>query len=285
MKKQLIVAVLIFCIASVIFIGLARAQTTVLPGVNLGDDYEYTTYGYWSSTNSYASIPSDLVTANQTQAIEVRISAVNDTFVTSFTATYYTNGQPSAVRGDLNIQTGDVTNQPWPAIIGANLTSGELIHPLGTDGITINDTTTFEGRPTNEILITQYNSTSGLTDTVDRLFDQQTGMLVKEVDTETDDGTVSGYTSTSALTTLIASSPWNPQPVTITTQPPTTSSSGTSPHSSSDWIYYVTIAAVAVVVVVVAFLMLHNRQTAGRRKARRPAQYQPPPPPPPPPPK
>jgi len=215
MNKQLIVATLLICLVSLMVVGTARAQTTVTPGVNVGDDYWYTTSSYWTSSNASASIPQDLVTANQTLSFEVRISDTNDTYVTTFTAIYYTSGNPDAARGALNIQTGAVTDAGFPAIIGANLTAGDLIHPLGSDGITINQTVSMNGRPTNQIYISYYNQTDGVTSSADRYFDKQTGILVQETDSDVDDGTVSGSTSTSILTTTLRSSPW--APVTVPT--------------------------------------------------------------------
>lgn len=268
MKKQLIVGVLVFCVVTIMFIGFVRAQGLVLPGVSLGQDYQYRTYGYWTSTNAQSSIPSDLVVANQTQAIEVRIGDTNITSVSTFTATYYTFRQPYAAMGSLNIETGNATGQPWPAIIGANLTQGDIIHPLGSDGIKINETTAYQGRAANEIIISHYNMTSGITDTVDRFFDQKTGMLVKEVDTQTDDGSVSGSTYTSQITTLIASSPWNRQPINLMTQQPTGAGTNTpESNSGGNWTYYIAIVAVIIVAVAaIILLMLRKRQTVGRRK-------------------
>ena len=288
MKRQLIVSLLLVCIASMVIAPTLKAQTTVSPGVKLDDDYWYTTYGTWTSIPPSSPAP-NIVDANQTQAIEVRISTINGTVVNTFTASYYSSGNPEAGPGSIDLQTGNETGTPWPAIIGANLTTGDLIHPSGLDGITINDTTTFQGRPADEIIFSFYNSTTGLTDTTDRLFDQQTGMLVKEVDTEIDDGSVSGSTSTSILTTLIYSSPWDPASASAlnalitsatTTNNGSTSTTSTGNSGSSGWIYDVTIAAVVIVVAgVVAFLFMRSRRSIVRRK---PHTHLPPPPPPPP---
>ena len=143
----------------------------------------------------------------------------------------------------------------------------------------------FQGRPADEIIFSFYNTTTGITDITDRFFDQQTGMLVKEVDTETDDGSVSGSTYTSALTTLVYSSPWDPAqtlPITTATTPTngSTSTTSTGNSGSSGWIYDVTIAAVVIVVAgVVAFLFMRSRRSTVQRK---PHTHLPPPPPPPP---
>jgi hypothetical protein len=221
MKKRLIAIMLLLCLAvlTVTLVETARAQSYI-PGVQLGDDFYFSTYSYWSSTDAYASIPSDLVTANQTLAIEVRISDANQTTVTTFTASYYTNANPVAARGTVNILTGDTTDGGFPAILAANLTAGQLIHPSGSDGITINDTLTMNTRPTNHIGISVYNATSGVTATNDRYFDQVTGMLVQEIQTQVDSGAVSGTSTTIKITTQIKSSPWNPQNVPVPEFPP-----------------------------------------------------------------
>jgi len=215
MKKGLIVLTLLLCFGAfaVTIVGTVRAQTSVTPGVHIGDDYFYTTYSNWVSSNSYDSIPTDLQTVNQTISVELRISDVNDSFVTTFTATYLPNNQPEAARGTVNVNTGAITDGGFAAIIGANLNAGQIIHPQASDGIYINQTTTMGGRATNEIYISVYNATSGITSTSDRYFDQATGVLVQEVESSVDDASVSGYTSSSSVTMILKSSPWNEQTV------------------------------------------------------------------------
>ena len=110
-----------------------------------------------------------------------------------------------ATRGDTNVQTGATTDGGFAAIIGANLNAGDLIHPLGSDGIVVNQTVTINGRLTNRIYITIYNDTTGVTSSVDLYFDRETGMLVDETDSSVDDGSVSGTTSTSIVTTQLES--------------------------------------------------------------------------------
>ncbi len=280
MNKQLIVITLLFCLASLMVIQAARAQPTLLPGVVPGEEFTYLTSSYWTSANAYTSIPQDALSANQTQSIEVIISDANDTYITTFTATYYYSGMPSAYRGSVDIQTGGTVGSPWPAVIAANLTAGDLIHPLGSDEITINQTLTMNGRVTNQIYFNIYNATNGITTSVNRYFDQQTGMLVKEVDSSVDDGSVSGYTSTDAESTTLEYSPWNPAPLPTATPKPNVTS---NPTANPGWIYAV-VVAVVVVVVIGALLLLRKQQNSGRRKRRENVRFKPPPPPPPPPP-
>ena len=212
MKKGLIVLTLLLCLtAFTITIVDVHGQTTlVTPGVHAGETYIYTTFSTWTSSNAYDSIPAQLQSANQTQAIEVRISNANDSFVDTFTATYYYNQQPSAGRGSTNVNTGEYSDAGFAAIIGANLNQGQYIHPLAADGIYINQTKTGpDGRPVNEIIISVYNATIGVTSTSDRLFDQATGMLTYDLESTVDGGTISGTTSTEAITVQLKSSPWN----------------------------------------------------------------------------
>jgi hypothetical protein len=216
MRKGLIVLTLLLCLtAFTITLVNVHGQTTLAaPGVKPGEAYIYTTFSTWSSSSAYDSIPAELQSINQTQAIEVRISNANDSFVDAFTATYYYNQQPSAGRGSTNVNTGAVSDSGFAAVIGANLNQGQSIHPLAADGIYINQTKTgSDGRPVNEIIISKYNATIGVTSTSDRYFDQATGMLTYELESTVDGGTISGTTSTESITVQLKSSPWNPQTV------------------------------------------------------------------------
>jgi hypothetical protein len=219
MNKRLIAITLLLCFAALTVTGIntSKADQSFIPGVIVGDNFWYTQYSRWTSSDAYASIPPDLVTANKTAYTEVRMSDVNATTVTTFTAYYYTDKTQTALRGTTNIITGSVTDGGFPAIIAANLTAGQIIHPSGSDGITINQTTTRDSRQTNRIYITFYNATNGITVSDDRYFDQITGMLVEEIVSQSDGGAVSGTTEMQSLTTSIASSPWDPHTIT----PPT----------------------------------------------------------------
>lgn len=215
MKKGLIVLTMLLCLAAfaVTVVGNVRAQTSVTPGVHQGDNFFWTTYSNWISSNPYDSIPTDLQSVNQTISIELRVGEVNDSYVNTFTATYYPNQQASGERGTVNVNTGEVTDGGFVALIGANLNTGEIIHPQGSDGIYINQTTSWGGRPAVEIYISVHNATSGYTSSDDRIFDQATGIIEYEVQSSVDDGSVSGYTSTSSVTMTLRSSPWNEQTV------------------------------------------------------------------------
>jgi hypothetical protein len=209
MNKRMITITLIVCLASLIVLNTIRAQT-VTPGVTPGQTYTYRVTSHWSSSDAYARIPQDLLDINNTDTIEVRISNVNETSVNTFTATYFNNGTgPIAARGTVNVQTGESTGG-FVAIIGGDLAAGQRIHPAGSDTITINYTSsrTYESGPrqTNEIQIIVRNATAGATSTVDRFFDQVSGMLVESTESSQTDSPAS---SSSVTWRIISSNAWS----------------------------------------------------------------------------
>jgi hypothetical protein len=200
-KKLWIAAFLVVLLSSTMFgTSLVKALT---PGVGIGDSFTYGLTVSWNSNDQYASIPSDLIALNQTKSIEVRISNVTDSNVTTFLATYLKNGTAFADRGTINLDTG-LSDGGFVAIIAANLTAGGLVHPLGTDRVIINETVLKSyasgSRETNHIRIEYYNATAGLDQSVDRYFDQQTGMLVEEHDVTTETTTTANATTTTTTT-------------------------------------------------------------------------------------
>jgi hypothetical protein len=184
LKNKLLAVGLILCIASLTLIGLVKAQT-ITAGVGPGNVYDYHVSSYWSTSDSYSSIPSDLVDVNKTTHIEVRISDVNATNIATFAAYYFNNDTQYPTRGNINFYTG-TSYGDFVAIIASNLNAGDLIHPSGSDGITIKDTSTrnYESgsRSVNHVQQSQTNSTTGITATRDLYFDKETGMLVEEID-------------------------------------------------------------------------------------------------------
>jgi hypothetical protein len=184
LKNRLLAVGLILCIASLALIGNVKAQT-ITAGVSAGNVYDYHVSSYWTSSDSYASIPSDLSDVNKTQHVEVRISSLDGTTINTFTATYFLNGTAVPTRGNVSLTTGE-GYYGFMGIIGANLNVGDTIHPSGSDGLTILDSATrnYESgsRQTNHVQIVNVNETAGYTATRDLYFDKATGMLVEQID-------------------------------------------------------------------------------------------------------
>jgi hypothetical protein len=185
-KRIATVALLVIFLSSIM---VASTRALILtPGVEPGLSFAYDVTAFWSSSDEYASIPSDLIEVNKTETFEVRIHNVTDSNVTTFIAVYYKNGTADSEYGLVNVDTGDSYGS-FAAIIAANLNAHDLIHPLGGDGITINETVTkaYESgnRETNRIVIESTNATTGVTGRVDRYFDKALGILVEEHETTT----------------------------------------------------------------------------------------------------
>lgn len=189
LNNRLLTAGLIVIIATLTIIGTAKGQT-IVPGLIAGDNFDYHITSYWTTSDSYASIPSGLSDINQTLHVEVRISTVNASNIDTFSAYYYSNGSAFSGRGNVNLLNG-TSYGDFVAIIGANLNAGDKIHPDGTDALTIKETVNrnYESgsRPTNHISVSVRNDTDGYTATRDQYFDQATGILVEETSrTDTD---------------------------------------------------------------------------------------------------
>jgi hypothetical protein len=186
MIKRLITAVLLLVFLSSTMVESTRALV-LTPGVEAGMMFAYDVTAFWSSSDEYASIPSELGDINQTKTFEVRISNVTDANVTTFAAVYFKNGTADSERGLVDVDTG-VSYGAFVAIIAANLSAHDVIHPLGADAITINETVikSYEGgnRETNRIITEYTNATTGTTGRVDRYFDKATGILVESHETE-----------------------------------------------------------------------------------------------------
>jgi hypothetical protein len=184
MIKKLFTAAFLLFFLSFTMSGIARAQVRT-PGVTVGDTFIYTTAAYWSSSDPLASVPSDVVSMNQTEYLRVGITGVDGSNVAIFTIWHYMNGTDSTSLGSVNINTGAVSGGSggfW-AILAANLSVNELIHPLGQDAITVSETVmrNYAGsdRETNHLIISYQNATEGATGRLDRYFDKQTGILVE----------------------------------------------------------------------------------------------------------
>jgi hypothetical protein len=185
-KRLFTVAVLLMLLSSVM---VASVRALVLtPGVEMSMVFCYDITASWSSSDEYASIPTEISDYNKTETFEVRISNVNGSNVGVFWAIYFKNESYFGEHGTVDVDTG-VGYGLFVAIIAANLNAGDLIHPLGDDGITINETVIkgYESgnRETNRILLEYYNATTGATERDDLYFDKAIGILVESHETVT----------------------------------------------------------------------------------------------------
>jgi len=183
LNNRLLAVCLILCISSLALVGTVQAQTITV-GVSPGMVFDYHVSSYWTSTDDYASIPEELRTMNETAHVEVRISETNSTHVLTATPYYFKNESQTMDRGIVNLYTGE--GYGFVAIIGANLNVGDILHPVGDDGLTILDVSTrnYESgaRETNHVRLVDNNATGGYIATRDYYFDKTTGILVEQID-------------------------------------------------------------------------------------------------------
>jgi hypothetical protein len=182
-NRVLLVVSAILCVILLVFAGFSQAQP-IASGVKGGMSFFYYISSYWSSSDTYASIPVNFLVINQTAFVEIRIGVVNATDVETNTMCYYNDGEVDFEKGNINLYTG--VSSGFAGIIGANLNVGDRIHPDGGDTLTILDTTTrnYESgaRVTNHVRIVDNNPEEGYRGTRDLYFDKETGVLVEQVD-------------------------------------------------------------------------------------------------------
>jgi hypothetical protein len=178
--------------------GTVQAQTSST--ASTVQSYKYKVTATWSSTDSSLSTPQNILDYQHTDYIEVRVDSTNVAYGTEDTlvAQFFNNGSgPIANSGTTNLNSGE-TQGGFAKLISPGLTQGQVIHTSASDGITINSTATrtYQSgtRATNEISLSGTNQTTGETATSDRFFDQQTGVLVQEIDTYTSSTSSSNIT-------------------------------------------------------------------------------------------
>jgi len=252
--NRLLAVSAILCVMLLAFAGFGQAQP-VVSGVKGGMSFFYHVSSYWSSTDTYASIPLNFLVINQTAFIEIRIGTVNATDVETNTMCYYTDGTVDFEKGNVNLFTG--VSSGFAGIIGANFNVGDRIHPDGNDTLTILDATTrnYESgaRATTHVRIIDNNPEEGYRGTRDLYFDKETGVLVEQVDqVET---TVAPITTTRLTWKLISVSNvagWKMPEVKYPVVSPT-SSPVSMLFEKSYWLFIVPLLLIIVGIVLVVY--------------------------------
>jgi len=196
----------------------ASAQIRAV-GVNVGDTFKYSFSVSWSSNNPTATPPQDLINENDTQRIQVAITAISGTNITGQMTFDYKNGTQTTEGGWVDINTGDGANLTQ-FISSANLAAGDSLYNSSSSA-TINDTVskTYSSgvRETNHLNVT--SAGGGMSTQTDFYWDKSTGILVDalfENVNQTD-----GFTITSSTDIQIISSDiW------------------TVPASNEDWVMF-----------------------------------------------
>jgi hypothetical protein len=182
------------------------AQTRTV-GVGVGNKFRYSVTISWTSDDPSATPPSALVDNNDTQWIEVNVTAISGTNITGQTTQQYKNGTEIIKDIWIDVNTGPSGNT-MPYVISANLAPGDSAYtsyPFNTSWI-INETVprTYLGgvRDTNHLNVTISSGTES--SPINMYWDKSTGVFeefLQEVTNKTGE-----YTATALLDFRIISS-------------------------------------------------------------------------------
>jgi hypothetical protein len=252
MIKKMVIAVCILFVLGISVVGLVFAQT-VTPGVSYGNVFTYSLSANWSSNQANITLPVDLGIYNNTVSYVVNITGTSGSTVLTSNTWSFTNGTKTTSSGYLDLSSGNSTGSGFPWIIGANLVAGDLLHPLGSDFLTINETVARSyssgERDANHVTWTYPASSSNPeTETVNLYADKSTGMLVELHDTTSSTNPNLSITITWTLVSTNVNG-WVISGITPTT-------------------YTLVIVIVAIVIIVLVAILLY-RMRSGRRRHRR----------------
>lgn len=133
MKNTLISLIAIVFLSSSIFLAAISDASgqSVVAGVSKNETFDYSYSLIWTSTDTSATPPNDLVEYNNTQKIEFRITDISGAKISVDFIRLFANGTQTVQSGSTDIESGMVTVPYGFLIIGANLTKGQRVYPSG----------------------------------------------------------------------------------------------------------------------------------------------------------
>jgi hypothetical protein len=243
---------------ALVFASVCQAQQITL-GAKPGMAFFYNVTSNWSSADSYAAIPPDLVLVNKTSCIEIRIGEVNFPHVSISSISYYLNGTTDFERGNVNLNSGE--GYGFVGLIGSNLKVGDRIHPNGEDTLTVLGTTTRtygdSTRTINHVSIVDNNPEEGYKASRDLYFDQETGILVEQIDkTETTMSPITVSSLTWKIAYVVGVDGWSIPGFSMPTAPlPQPSNTGIG--TITKW--HLLIVAVVLLIIALAILIYKKK--------------------------
>jgi hypothetical protein len=188
-----LLVILVFTLLIVTVIILTYSGTknlTRLPGVSVGDTFTFDVSSFWSSSAANAVVPQGLLEINQTESFQVTITSISGPMVSTTDAWFFKNGTIHNSTSLVNVESG--YNSGFWAVVAANLGKDDLLHPAGTNGITVNETITREypsgAREINHFKLNYQGNDETFGYYIaesDYYFDRATGMLVELYDKST----------------------------------------------------------------------------------------------------
>ncbi len=192
MNSKLTVAIPLLILLCFGLAAQAFAQTRA-PGVKAEDYLTFSITTRWNSSNSSLTVPDRLVDINNTDYYKVSVSDVTAFNVTATNVWRFKNGTELPALVILDTDTGSMFYMNgYQGFFDANLTAGDLLHPSGSDLITINQTISRDyasgKRDTNVVTLSAQivNNATNVTlgkEEVNFYIDKATGVLVELFDT------------------------------------------------------------------------------------------------------
>jgi len=201
--------VLLNLIATFLLLALVvgASATTRTVGVRVGNKFKYRPTVSWSSNDTSATFPSELVDANNTEWGEFTVTGISGTNITMQWTTHYKNGTETTMGGwvDVNTGAGNVTM----FAISANLAENDSLYTSSYNTWFINETVprTYSStvRDTNHLNMTSLSGT--LSYRYNFYWDKSTGVLVEQL-REITNQTGTYTTATSLDVQIISSDVW-----------------------------------------------------------------------------
>ncbi len=276
MKKKLVLALPLLALLCFAIVGQTFGQTRTV-GVNPDDTFTYSIGAFWSSLNTSAIVPEDLVGINNT-VYEVAVSTISASNVTTQDTWHFTNGTDDSTAIVVqNVNSGEsYLMKGLINIVGVNLNPDDLLYPSGDDPRKINQTVSVDygstKRDAGSVVFDHPTVDSNNLTAYEKeayYFDRATGMLVARSDFM--------FTISENFSIVIVLANTNLWAI---TKSPSISSSSPTPNAStpaSDTIFglslpvlvAVVVAVVASIVIVAVSAVLLRERRSSKRKYRR----------------
>jgi hypothetical protein len=268
MKKKLVLALPLLALLCFATVGQSLGQTRTV-GVNQDDTFTYFISAFWSSLNTSATVPDDLVNMNGT-FYKVVVSSISASNITTADTWQTNDGSNTTAIVVQNVNSAEsYLMNGLINIAGTNLNPGDLLYPSGDDPRIINQTVSVDygdtKRDASKVVYDHPTLDSNNLTAYEKeayYFDRATGMLVERSDFM--------YTiaeNFSIAIVLAATNLWS------ITKAPSISPSSPTPRASDSifgisppLLIAIAVAVVArIVVVAVSAVLLRDRRRSKRK--------------------
>jgi len=281
--KNAAIATFLFIIMSCSLVaGVFAQQPGAYVGVSTGDVFKYDTIYNWKSTNPADTVPKIYTEYNQTDYLQVNVTATTGSLVIFQTALKFLNGSEVALNPGVGFNDVSIGNSSLNTFIyfyAANLSAGSPLFPEVMDlPWTINQTIfrNYGGnnfRATNHYNFVRTDLIDETYTSVDVYFDKETGVLVEANMIDVYSDTPSQTVTTHMM--LTESSLWeiSQMPTSTTSISPSQNNTASPPQNDGetptvegfDTLLIVLVVIFAVIIIIIIFILLTRRPKTARK--------------------